>query len=439
MHLKDSNFWQWRLRRPGGGPASQAETGPPPVTGANLPRTVDCVIVGGGITGLVAARALRLQGVTVALFEAETLGWGASSRNAGMALTGLKRGLADMIARYGRETAHRLFRASVESVDAIEQLVVEERIDCDFQRHGHLTAAFKPAHYEMLKRKAETLRVELGYETRLVPPADLADELRTSYYHGGLVDEHSAGLDPARYTAGLAAAAARRGALLFERTTVLDLQRSGPEFSVHTSQGALRSGAVLVASNGYTGYHAPGLDPWLRRRIVPIGSHILATERLDAALATRLIPRGRMVFDTKNMLFYFRRSPDNRILFGGRATFTPTSLETTSRILRQGMLAVFPELAQARIEHIWGGRVGFTFDLEPQLGVHDGIHYALGYCGHGVALGTLLGGSVARLIAGLPEDSPFLTLPFPSNPAYRGRPWFLPLAGAWFRVLDLAR
>ncbi|MCZ7661582.1 MAG: FAD-binding oxidoreductase [Thermoleophilia bacterium] len=270
-------------------------------------------------------------------------------------------------------------------------------------------------------------------------PADLADELRTSYYHGGLVDEHSAGLDPARYTAGLAAAAARRGALLFERTTVLDLQRSGPEFSVHTSQGALRSGAVLVASNGYTGYHAPGLDPWLRRRIVPIGSHILATERLDAALATRLIPRGRMVFDTKNMLFYFRRSPDNRILFGGRATFTPTSLETTSRILRQGMLAVFPELAQARIEHIWGGRVGFTFDLEPQLGVHDGIHYALGYCGHGVALGTLLGGSVARLIAGLPEDSPFLTLPFPSNPAYRGRPWFLPLAGAWFRVLDLAR
>lgn len=426
---RSAAFLSGGTRAPATGPTESAESPTP------LPTRTDCAVIGAGITGLCAALTLADLGVEVVVLEARTCGSGASSRNAGMALTGLKVPLGQMIDEHGRELAHSLYRASVESVEVVERLVHDETIDCGFVRGGHLAAACKPAHLEVLRQKQAILAEELDYQTVLVEPHDLPGELRTTYYHGGLVDPLSAGLDPGRYTGGLAAAVGRRGVTIHEHTPALSLASIPGGFAVGTPRGTVRADHVLMATNAYTG----ALHPGLRRRIVPIGSHVIATAPLGERRAASLIPRDRMVFDTKNMLFYFRRSPDHRIVFGGRASFTPTSPSRAGESLRRGMIDVFPDLAGVDVEHAWGGLVGFTFDRQPHLGEIDGVHYAMGYCGHGVALASYLGQKIARIIAQRSDDTPFRALRFPISVAYRGRPWFLPLAGAYYRSLDAVR
>ena len=189
---------------------------------------------------------------------------------------------------------------------------------------------------------------------------------------------------------------------------------------------------VLVATNGYTGR----LFPWLARRVVPVGSYVIATERLAVETQRRLIPRGRMLSDTKNLLYYFRLSPDGRLVFGGRAAFVPTALERSREILRKGMIEVFPELAATRIEFAWGGTLGFTLDQMPHAGRRGGVSFALGYGGHGVALASWLGDRVGQALAGAAAWPILSEIPFRAIPFYEGRPWFLPLAGAYYGFRD---
>jgi glycine/D-amino acid oxidase-like deaminating enzyme len=194
---------------------------------------------------------------------------------------------------------------------------------------------------------------------------------------------------------------------------------------------------VFVATSGYTGKATPALQ----RKIVPIGSYIIVTEPLPDDLAREVSPRNRMIFDSKNFLYYFRLTPDNRMLFGGRAAFFPESSSTvreSAEILRRGMLNVYPQLREVRVEYVWGGTLDFPFDMLPHAGRLGGVHFALGYAGHGVALATYLGASMAQTICGEPTDNPFAELPFPGAPMglYNGRPWFLPFAGLWYRFLD---
>jgi glycine/D-amino acid oxidase-like deaminating enzyme len=373
----------------------------------------------------------------VALLEARPLGWGASSRNGGMVLTGLKLEAEQLMAKYGLETAQRLFAASLEALGCVERIVAEERIDCDFARSGHLLLACKPAHYAALAREAELLDRHFGHSTRVAPPGELRDEIGSVTYHGGLVDEASAGIHPARYAAGLARAAQRAGAQLFERAPVERIERHRAGWRLATARGTLGAGAVLLASGGYSGPATPAL----RRKIVPIGSYIIATAPLPEALARELSPRGRMFFDTKRFLYYFRLTPDRRMLFGGRAGFfpeTPATVRQSAEILRRGMLRVYPQLRDARIEYAWGGTLDVTFDMMPHAGQLDGLHYAIGYAGHGVAMATYLGGLLGACLAGEQADNPFAELPFPGAPLglYNGRPWFLPIVGAWYKVLD---
>ncbi len=425
MSFKEMPFWM--------------DTVTMPAVEASRPwlEEVDVAVIGAGFTGLSAARALAKRGAKAAVLEAETIGWGASSRNGGMVLTGLKLGVGELMAKYGRETAHRMYAASLASIDCVEQIVKEEGIDCDFSRSGHLEVACKPAHFEHFRRSAEVIAREFNHPLRIIPKGELRSEIGSDLYHGGLLDEVSAGVNPARYVAGLARAAGKAGAALYDRTPVERVERDGPVFRVRTSRGEMRAREVFVATSGYTGKATPAL----RKKIIPIGSYIIVTAPLPEDLARDVSPRNRMILDSKNFLYYFRLTPDRRMLFGGRAAFFPEtadSIRESAEILRRGMVSVYPQLCDVKVEYAWGGTLDFAFDIMPHAGQLEGIYYALGYAGHGVALATYLGAQMAEGICGRQGENPFAGLPFPDAPLglYNGTPWFLPLAGAWYKFLD---
>jgi len=429
MPIHEQNFWLTTATTPQTDPALP------------LPGGVNVAIIGAGFTGLSAARTLAKLGAKVAVLEAETIGWGASSRNGGMVLTGLKLGVNKLISMYGRERTQRMYAASLATIDCVEKLVSEENIDCDFVRSGHLEVACKQKHFDDYARQAEVIAREFNHQLRVVPRAELQSEIGSSIYYGGMVDEVSAGLNPAKYVAGLAQAAIRAGATVFENTRVENIEREDLHGTQHwriiTSRGALRAREVFVGTSGYTGAATPAL----RRKLIPIGSYIITTEVLPEALARELSPRNRMIYDSKNYLYYYRLTPDRRMLFGGRAAFFPEtrdSIRKSAEILRRGMIDVYPQLRDVKVEYVWGGTLDFAFDIMPHAGQMDGIYYAVGYAGHGVAMATWQGQQMAQMIAGQKPENPFVGIPFPGAPLglYNGKPWFLPLAGAWYKFKD---
>jgi len=406
-----------------------------------LPEILDVAVIGSGFTGLSAARTLARRGAKVAVFEAETIGWGASSRNGGMVLTGMKLGVKKLISKYGRELTRRMYAASLASIDCVEKIVEEEGIQCDFSRCGHLEVACKQKHFDGYETQAELIEVEFNHQLRVLRRSDLSSEIGSSIYYGGMVDETSAGCNPARYVAGLGRAAARAGAEIYEHARVNTIERDSRQgelgWKIATTRGTLWAHEVFVGTSGYTNAATPALQ----KKIIPIGSFIITTEVLPKALARELSPRNRMIYDSKNYLYYFRLTPDGRMLFGGRAAFFPENNQTVRRsadLLRRGMTHVYPLLRDARIEYVWGGTLDFAFDIMPHAGQMDGMYYALGYAGHGVAMATYQGQKMAEMMAGDQVENPFVGIPFPGAPLglYNGKPWFLPFAGAWYKVLD---
>ncbi|HME35992.1 MAG TPA: FAD-binding oxidoreductase [Candidatus Sulfotelmatobacter sp.] len=442
MSLQEHNYWLTTTEFPAVDAARP------------LPEAVDVAVIGAGFTGLSAARTLAQRGAKVAVLESETIGWGASSRNGGMVLTGMKLGVNQLISRYGRELTQRMYAASLATIDCVEQIVREEAIDCDFARCGHLEVACKQKHFDDYARQAEVIAREFRHTLRVVQKHELSSEIGSSIYFGGMVDEVSAGCNPARYVAGLARAAMKAGAEIFEHAQVQSLQRDSRQgeagWQLSTSRGPLWAHEVFVATSGYTGRATPALQ----KKLIPIGSFIITTEVLPEKLAQELSPRNRMIYDSKNYLYYYRLTPDRRMLFGGRAAFFPETDQTvrqSAAILRRGMIDVYPQLSDAKIDYVWGGTLDFAFDIMPHAGQLDGMYYAVGYAGHGVAMATYQGQRVAELMAAerMPDDlkarraedkpeNPFVGIPFPGAPLglYNGRPWFLPLAGAWYKFLD---
>ncbi len=406
-----------------------------------LPDRVDVAVIGAGFTGLSAARTLAQRGAKVAVLESETIGWGASSRNGGMVLTGMKLGVNQLISKYGRDLTRRMYAASLATVDCVEQIVREEAIDCDFSRCGHLEVACKQRHFDDYARQVEVIAREFNHQLRVVQRDELSAEIGSNIYYGGMVDEVSAGLNPARYVAGLGGAALKAGTEIFEHTRVEGLQRESSRgesgWRIATSQGPLWAREVFAATSGYTGKATPAL----RKKLIPIGSFIITTQVLPEALAHELSPRNRMIYDSKNYLYYYRLTPDHRMLFGGRAAFFPETDQTIRRsaeILRRGMIDVYPQLRDTKIDYVWGGTLDFAFDIMPHAGQIDGMYYAVGYAGHGVAMATYQGQKMAGLMSGDKPENPFVGIPFPGAPLglYNGKPWFLPFAGMWYKFLD---
>lgn len=396
------------------------------------PSKVDVAVIGGGYTGLSAARALARAGASVVVLERERIGAGASSRNGGFVLPGYKADLSAIVRRHGVVRARALFQTSLAALDFVERTVREERIECHWERPGGVTLAAKPAHLAGLEEEQRLLEREFGHPTVLLGPRELRDEIGSTRYHGGLLDPAAGAVHPVEYLLGLAAATARAGARLCEAANVTGLKQVATATQVRTDRGTIEAREVLLATNGYSGR----LVPWIARRIVPVGSFIIATAPLDPALTARLIPRRRVLSDTKNLLYYFRLSPDNRMVFGGRAAFRPEAVDRSLALLRQGMVEVFPELSGAAVEFGWGGTLGFTLDQMPHAGRIDGVSYAMGYCGHGVAFASWLGDQVGHAIAGKGPWPALSELSFPAVPFYTGRPWFLPFAGAYYQLKD---
>lgn len=406
----------------------------PPLT-PDLPEEADVVIVGSGYTGLNAALETARGGRSTLVLEAATPGAGCSTRNGGQISTGIKPSLDGLAARHGPERARAIRQEGETALAWIEDRIAAEGIDCAFRRAGRFHAAHTPRHYEALTRDAEKLIRTEGIPAHAVPRTDQRQELGSDAYHGGVVFPRHAALHPARYHRGLLDRVLSAGAQVLGDCAVIGIAPApGAGHAVTTARGVVRARDVIVATNGYTG----PVTAWLRRRVIPIGSYVIATEPLPADLVDQLFPTDRIVSDTCKVVYYYRTSPDRRrILFGGRVSAAETDPAVSGPKLHEAMCRIFPELRDWRISHSWMGTVAYSFDELPHTGTHDGVHYALGYCGSGVSLASYLGMRTGQRVLGLREGrTAFDDLPFPTRPLYSGRPWFLPPVVAWYRWRD---
>lgn len=400
-----------------------------PVPVAPLPRSADVVVVGGGYCGLSAAIALARRGREAVVIDAHDLGWAASTRNGGMVLPELKAGPLSLQRTYG-ELGRRLHLAVEEAFDHVELLIAEEHIECDYTRCGQLYLTHADTGIGRLEALAGELE-SVGSPARVVQGDDLASEIGSPLFAAGLVAERSGGLHPARFHAGLTRVAVAAGASLHAQTPALDVTRHGAGWRVTTPRGAIDAGSMLIATNAY----ADSLVPALRRRVLPMGSFIIATEPLDPDLARSVLPTGRMVFNDRNLLWYWRLDPDGRMVFGGRRRLGSVALEDAREFLYSSMLTVHPQLHGVAVECAWGGNVAITLDRLPHCGRIDGLWYATGCNGSGVATNTWLGHRMGAAITGDPLP-PFAELRHRPIPLHRLRAAWLPAVSAWYRYQD---
>lgn len=398
---------------------------------------VDVAVIGGGFTGLSAALALAKRGASVMVLEAGRVVGEASGRNGGQCNSGTAHDFAALAGRFGVETARKFYQAHVDAVDDVERIAREEGIDCSFRRCGRLKLAAKPEHYDKLARAAETLAT-VDPHVRLLSRADLASEIRSDAFHGGLLQTTSGQLHVGRFGVGLAEAAARKGAVIHEGAPVVGLtSAAGGGWELRTPKGNIQAKQVLVATGGAS---PVGPFGWFRRRIVSVGSFVIATEPLPEAVTAGLFPGKRNYVTSKNIGNYFRLSPDNRLIFGGRARFAvsdPLSDAKSGRILDATLREMFPALKDVRVDYCWGGMVDLTADRLPRAGEHDGIFYAMGYSGHGTQMAVHMGERMARVMGGDRSANPWADLSWPPVPGHLGKPWFLPLVGLYYRIQDI--
>ncbi len=396
----------------------------------------DVAIIGAGFTGLSTALALAKRGASVAVLEAGRIAGEGSGRNGGHVNNGVAHDYPGLVRRFGDEKARAMYRDFDAAVDSVEALVREEAIDCDFARTGKLKLAAKAGHFDALARTFETLK-DVDGAMELVEPQRLREEIDSDGFHGALLQKKSAQMHMGRFAVGLADAVARRGARIYQSAPVTRIERlSGFAHRITCARGTLEASRVLIA----TGSSRAGPLAWFRRRLVPIGSFIVATEPLDAALAARLMPRRRNYVTSRIIGNYFRLTRDHRLIYGGRARFamsSPSSDVKSGRILRQSLESVFPALRGVKIDYCWGGLVDVTADRLPRAGEHEGLLYSMGYSGHGVQMSIHMGRVLADVIGGKPHASPWLELDWHAIPGNFGHPWYLPFVGAYFRVQDM--
>jgi len=422
--MKLSSYWLDTAKAFEGG-----EDGP-------LEGHADVAVIGGGFTGLSAALALSRRGAKTVLVEAGRVGGEASGRNGGHCNSGLASDFRAVAGRLGLPLARTLYRAYDAAVDTVERIIREQGIDCDFKRTGKIKLAARPTHFDELARSYEFMSREVDPDMDLVPASAIKSEIGSDHFYGGLVYRKSGQMHMGKFVAGLARAAHRSGAAIYERAPVTKLRRLGArKHEITTQRGSFTADQVLLA----TGTSMRGPFFHFRRRIVPVGSFIIATQPLSENMLGDLMPTRRTATTTKNIGHYFRISPDNRLLFGGRARFalsSPTSDVKSGRILEKAMLSLFPQLRGTAIDYCWGGLVDMTADRLPRAGEHEGLFYAMGYSGHGTQMSVHMGQVMAQVLNGKADANPLRELDWPAIPGHFGPPWFLPFVGAYYRMKD---
>jgi glycine/D-amino acid oxidase-like deaminating enzyme len=420
--MKTVPFWTDDYPRPSDLPVSN-----------ELPTEIDVAVIGGGYTGLSAARTLAKNGTSVAVLERETIGWGASSRNGGMTSGGLKADMPTIFKRYGKEYGLKFWQATMDMLELIKELKDEEGIDFDFRQDGELGVAYKASHAEGMKAEIQWYNDNLGSQFEWLPSSKINDGIGSNVFHGGFIDPTGAGLHPAKLVFGLAKVAAGYGALLFEEAGVYKIEKEAHGFTLHTIKGVVKAKEIIVATNGYTDLLVPKLKP----KVFEVGSYCIVTEPLSKEVQDELSPKGYIFFDSKWFLNYFRLTPDGRMLWGGRNDLSTTlDLGKSAEILQSQLVRTFPQLKSTPITHTWTGQLGLTFDLMPNIGVEDGVHFSFGYGGHGLHTALYLGREIARVITGKIKSSPFMEIPHQTYFFYRNKPWFLPFAGMYYRFRD---
>ncbi len=408
---------------------------PPDQGTSDLPsEDVDVLVIGSGYTGLHCALETAAAGMSTLVVDAAVIGGGCSTRNGGQISGEIKPGFGELSRRYGQDNAREMVLEARGGLEWLARFIEENAIECDFRRSGRFVAAHSSRQFRRLCAEADNQPAGLERLLQPIGPSEQRREIDSDYYHGGVLVEDHCGLDPARYHRGLLELARARGATVVGRCRASAIERRGDGFRVNTERGTVNCRRLLVATNGYT----DAVAAWQRRRVIPIGSYMLATEPLAAEMAERLLPGNRVYSDTRRVVVYFRRSPDGRrILFGGRVSVFEADPVRALPALRDELLRLFPGLRDTPISHAWMGFVAYTFDHLPHLGREDGVDYAMGYCGSGVSLASHFGHRVGRaMVEDSAIDSAFARARFASRPLYRGKPWFLAPAVRYYQWRD---
>ena len=400
----------------------------------NNNKSVDIAVIGSGYTGLCSAIVLARAGRSVVVFDAEDAGWGCSTRNGGQISTSIKPQYKSLIAKYGKNIAFRIIKEGHNSLAWIKEFVEREKLDCSFQVPGRFHAAHNQKQFDNLIQQAANQPEGLEVPSRVIPRIDQENEVGTNIYYGGVVYDAHASLDPGRYHQELLRLAINAGVTIIPNCPVSEIKKYSGKFKLDTTKGVYNSQDVVVATNGYTGK----LTPWLSRRVIRIGSYMIATEALNADLMNQLMPRDRVVSDTRKVVYYYRPSPDRRrIIFGGRVTSGESHPKKSGKLLRKDLVKIFPQLDEMKITHSWMGYVAYTFDELPHIGNHEGLYYAMGCCGSGVGMASYLGTRMGHKVLGSSGGGTGLDdIQFKSRPFYNGNPWFLPASVAYYRWRD---
>ena len=407
----------------------------PESTGTILPDRADVAIIGSGNVGLSTALTLARAGLRVVVIDAEAAGHGASTRNSGYLGRALWFKYGDLVARLGHQAAGELSRVAIDAHDYATTLIRDEQITCFYRNSGRFIAAPSRKVYDKLAHDLDMMIADgVPVDAEMISPDRQREEVASDYYHGGQLLHGNGVIHAGLYHQGLLERVQSAGATIVGYCPVKRVVRRNGQFSVVTPRGELDATDVVVATNGYT----TRALPWHRRRVVPVSAFNIVTEVVDPALVRKVLPNNRPMIEHCNSPNWLRTNEDGtRFLFGGTTGEDRVTMRAKAIELRRELVHIVPDLSEIRITHCWQGKVAFTFDFLPHGGVHDGIHYAMGWCAAGVPMGTWLGHKTALRILGDPGHRTALTdRVFPGNPLYFGRPWFLPAAVAWMKYLD---